>query len=637
MANYLPQPGGRPPDVVALVNNRRQASIEYVRERYRETETYDRAFRGICDGRSASYLNEIVPPIIFATVMSDVARKTNAMFGSWPVVTFQGVPGGSEGIAKKNELLINLQLHEADSYRKSISFFMQADINGTAVADVGWSFIQRMRQFRTYIPGTQEMIDVRDKVTEFDGPNWTPRDLLTFFPEPGKTHISQMSWYIILDYVDFDDLLELNSADGFAAFSPEAIKQLAETGMPSARTASSEFLSSTRYRNFGDYLQQAGRSNTSKPVELLTMYGTVPYEFAPDGVRNRVITIGNGSVVLRNDPDRLLLNRHRIITYSPTPDPYHFVGIGKAKIAEPLQAAAGRLMNQKLDSFDLFLKPAFIAEAGSFASQNMFVKPGKIFPVRTRGRALSDVIQALPMNLQPMAMAFQEIAFLDGMIQKGTGISESAVMGMDTGSGDKTARQFVGEQEAAMTRLAMEAGLASSEVVEPIAELFRDMNRTLLPLPKQFSMIGTRAIFNPVTGLPLEPEEGMISNPAELNHSWKAKAFGPSFMLTKSASKADAVQLAQIMGQNPVWIQNLNWLAMAKKIFSLYDWNVDEMMVQNPIVNQMAQQMGQDPAAMLSQMGQNPMSAFGGAGGQQMAPIQPGGDQVDNAPLGVGP
>lgn len=637
MNQYLPQPGSRPPDLVTLVNERRRASIEYVRERYRETEIYDRAFRGICDGKAASYLNDIVPPIILATVMSDVARKTNSMFGSWPVVTFQGVPGGSEGIAKKNELLINLQLHEAESYRKSVTFFMQADINGTAVADVGWSQIKRLRQFRTYVPGTSEMIDVRDTVTEFDGPTWKPRDLLTFLPEPGKTNVSDMNWYIETDYVDFDDLLELNSADGFQSFSPEAIKALSQTAIPGPRSASDDFMTLSRYRNFGDYLKQTGRTNSNKPVELWTMYGTVPYEFAPDGVRRRVITIGNGSVVMRNDPDRLLLNRHRVVTYSPTPDPYHFVGIGKAKIAEPLQAAAGRLMNQKLDAFDLFIKPAFLVEAGALASQNMFVKPGKAFQVRTKGRALGDVIQALPVNLQPLAMAFQEIAFLDGMIQKGTGISESAVMGLDTGQGDKTARQFVGEQEAAMTRLAMEAGLASVEVVEPIAELMRDMNKTLLPLPKQFSMIGTRAIFNPVTGLPLEPEEGMISNPMELNHSWKAKAFGPSFMLTKSASKADAVQLAQVMMQNPVWIQNLNWLAMAKKIFSLYDWNVDEMMVRNPIVNQMAQQMGQDPAAMVGQIGQNPLSAFGGAGGQQMSPIQQGGDMVDNAPLGVGP
>lgn len=240
--------------------------------------------------------------------------------------------------------------------------------------------------------------------------------------------------------------------------------------------------------------------------------------------------------------------------------------------------------------------------------------------------------------MQPMAMAFQEIGFLDSYAQKGTGISESAVMGMDNGSGDMTARQFLGQQEAAMTRLALEAMLASVEVVEPIAELFRDMNKTLLPLPKQFSMLGSKAIFNEITGMPLPPDEGMIVDPLDLNHNWSAKAFGPSFMLTKSARRADALQLAQVMMGNPVWIQTINWIAMAKKIFSLYDWDSDEMIVQMPQMQQFANQLGMSPQGLLGAAGGDPLSMpGGGASGQSMAPVQSGTESSDNAPLPPGP
>jgi len=637
--NYLPNPADpRSHDLLRLVTDRKQSSLDYVRSRYKATQRWNDAFNGIYTGKIANYLNDLSLPIVFSTIMVDVAKKVNAIFGSWPVISFQGFPNGAGAIAKKNELLINLQLKEADSFRKATRFFMQADINGTAIAEVGWSTINRLRQFRTYIPGTTQMTEASSIITEFDGPNWDVVDLLDFWPEPGKCHIKDMGWYIRRYWVDFDDILEMNSADGMQSFSPEAIAELAQSTLPSPSNASDEFLTYSRYRSFSDYLGAATRTAFAMPVEIWEMRGLVPYEFAPDGVRNRVITIGNGRVILRNEPDKLLLGRHRILHYSPTPDPYHFVGIGKAQIAEPLQAAASRLANQKLDGFDLFVKPMFIAAQGSVQTQNMFTKPGKVFQVNAKGRPLNEIIQALPINMQPMAMAFQEIGFLDSYAQKGTGIDERAVMGMDTGGGDVTARQFVGQQEAAMTRLALEAMLASAELVEPMAELFRDMNKTMLPLPKQFSMIGTRAVLNEITGMPMPPEEGMITMPHELNHDWKAKAFGPGFMLTKSAQRADALQLAQVMMSNPAWLQMVNWVAMARKIFSLYDWDTDEMLVQLPQMQQFAQQAGLPPEQILAMSGQDPMSfAGGGASNQMMAPVQKGTEPTDNAPLGVGP
>ena len=632
--SYILTPGdAKSRDLVALVQSRWQASTDYVRQKYQKTQTWNDAFRGLYTGKIANYLNDITPPLIFATIMSSVSHSVNAIFGSWPIIQFQGFPDGAAGIAKKNELLVNLQLKEAESYRKAIQFFMRANIDGVAVADTGWSHIQHLRQYRTWMPGSNQMMEVKDMVSDFDGPQWEPMDLLNFRPEPGKTHITQMGWYIKRYWVDFDDLLEMNAGNPDGPISPQALHELSQTGVPTASTPGDEFMAFSRYRSFADFMATSQQTAYSKPVEIWEMRGTVPYEFAPDGIRKRVVLIANGKVILRNDPDKILLGRHRIITYSPTPDPYHFVGIGKAEIAEPLQAMAGRLMSSKLDAFDLFLKPMFVAAQGSTQSQNMSVKPGRIFQVNTRNRPISEVIQALPVNLQPLAMAYQEFGFLDSMIQKGTGVDERGVMGMG-GSGDVTARQFLGQQDAAMTRVNMENMLASVDSVEPLAELFRDMNKTMLPLPKQFSMIGTRAVVNEITGMPMPPDQGMIVDPGELNHDWSAKAFGPGFMLTRSAQKADAMQLNQIMAANPVYIQTVNWIAMARKIFGLFDWNADEMLQRLPQFPQMAAQLGMSPEQAVQSPG---MAPFGGAGGQQMSPVQAGAEPTQNAPLGVGP
>lgn len=633
-STYLPSDYGQgydPKKIIAMVVDRRKASMDYVRSTYQKTSDWYNAFQGFPVGRVASYLNEVTIPLVFATIMSDVARKSNSIFGAWPIVKFRGFPDGSEGIALKNELLVSLQLKDAKSFRKSIDFFIQADLNGTAIAEVGWTHLERLRQFRHRI--LDQVVEVKGPVVEFDGPNWRVKDLLDFLPEPGKTHIDDMGWYIIRYFVDFDDLLEQNSGDGTRAFSDQALRELAQTQLPVSLTSQDEIFAWNRARSFQEFSTNTNMSTRAgKPVEIWEMRGSVPMECAQrDGIRQRVITIANGRVLLRDDPDKLLLGRHRVVTYSPTPDPYHFVGIGKAQIAEPLQSAAGRLVNQKLDALDLFIKPMFIAAQGVLSGQNLYTKPGRIFQANAKARNLQDVIMPLIPNLGGLQAAMLETEFLDRLIQKGTGIDESAVMGIERGGSDRqTAHEFAGRQEAAMTRLAMESMLASSEFVEPMAELFRDMNKTMLSLPKMFSMIGSKALINGNNGMPNPPESGIIMDPNELNHDWRAQAFGPMFMLTQSAQRADALQLAQIMQSNPIWIQSLNWIAMARKIFSLYNWDPDEMMLQQlPIIQQLAAQMGTSPQQAVAASSQNPLAAYQGAGGQGPSGSAPSGGPVE--------
>ena len=81
-------------DLLKLVMDRKQGSLDYVRSRYKATQRWNDAFQGIYTGNIANYMNDISLPIVFSTVMSDVAHKVNGMFGSWPVVTFQGFPTG---------------------------------------------------------------------------------------------------------------------------------------------------------------------------------------------------------------------------------------------------------------------------------------------------------------------------------------------------------------------------------------------------------------------------------------------------------------------------------------------------------------------------------------------------------------
>ena len=83
--NYMPNPTDpMSRDLLRLVTDRKQGSLDYVRSRYKATQRWNDAFNGIYTGKVANYLNDLSLPIVFSTIMVDVAKKVNAIFGSWP-------------------------------------------------------------------------------------------------------------------------------------------------------------------------------------------------------------------------------------------------------------------------------------------------------------------------------------------------------------------------------------------------------------------------------------------------------------------------------------------------------------------------------------------------------------------------
>jgi hypothetical protein len=243
-------------------------------------------------------------------------------------------------------------------------------------------------------------------------------------------------------------------------------------------------------------------------------------------------------------------------------------------------------------------------------------------------------------NLQGVQMSYQEHEHLWRLAQQSSGITEDTVMGLNS-SGRQTAREYMGRAESVLTRLNLEALLASSDFVEPLAEMFRDLNAQKLPLPYEMQIIGNAALTNPITGLPM-PIEDMKVDERTVNNNWKARATGPSMMLTRTMQQQNILQLQQAIQSNPVLIRTTNWIAFARQIYELFDLPADQFIVQQvPEVNEHAEQLGMSPEQLLMQSG-NPAQAAagqgGGASGQSLDLLNPEtiGQQPD-APLGVGP
>ena len=624
---------------LAYITNWRLASIQHHKGVYDQMQYWYNAFNGIINTKAASFRNNLGLPFVFSIIMSDVAKKSNSIFSTWPYVSFRGFPKGHEYYAKKCEQLVSAQLLAAKSFSKSVDFFIMSDLYGTAIAQVGWTHLTRMSRRRQRDAfGQMQVVPYEYEV--FNGPDWEVVDPLYFRPEPFKRRIPEMSGCIREYERDLDYLIDLNRSAGGQLYSDSALTQLKAMGDSAAQQNNIfPFARVSPFLPSNAVAVDSGPGAKSKKIQIWEWYGDLPSELYGSGEpRRRAITIANGTVILRDDILKEVFWHDQLpfVAYSAMPDPHNFFGIGKARVVEPLQDVAARLNNQKLDALDLAINPMWFANMAAIqGQQNLFTKPGRIFPVKGNP---SEVVMPIVPNLSGVQLSYQEHEHLWRLAQQSSGITEDTVMGLSS-SGRQTAREYMGRAESVLSRLNLEALLASSEFVEPLAEMIRDLNMQKLPIPYQMQILGDAAMINPITGLPMPMEDVMVDENV-LNNSWKARAVGPSMMLTRTMQQQNSMQLLQVMSSNPVLLQATNWVNFARYIYDLFDIPADQFLVEQvPEVTQMANQLGMSPEQLLG-AADNPAAAGaqGGAGGQQLELLNPEmfGMQPD-APLGMGP
>ena len=570
--------------VIALVDSRRQHSLRYNQGVFNRLQSYYSDYRGYWQGRTSQFRNQVTLPLIFAMIQSGVARLVQGAFSTFPIVDFEGYAPEDEARAKKNAYLVSAQMRDIDIISRAYDFFLQASICGTGVMRYGWKRTvrrNRITQPEEIAPGFSIPV-VREYDAEiFNGPTAHVVDRLDFWQQPVKSRIDEMTWVIHRYWADLEDLMEDSSQeypDGQQPyFDLAAVKQL--YNMPLEGAAQSEFVArKSTYRNEYDY-QARQQERFAKPVEIWEMHGLVPRAFARDGIRHRCIAIGNGRVVLKNREGPMPNQQKPFISFSPMGDPYSFDGVGKAEIAHGGQVTVNRITNQKLDALDQLIDPMFIASSSAgINTQNLFTRAGRIILVD--GAADDSNIRALTPNMQGLQAAFQEIGFLWQFMQLGTGETES-LLGVGGGNRE-TARGFLGRQENAMNRLSFEQMLADVQVVEPLADAFRGMDRYLLPKPHELKILGSLAITDPTTGLPYPPESLTVDYD-DLAPDYRARAVGSRLAVGKNVRIQNALTMAQIFSANPALLQLMNWSNSAGQVSDLMGFDPNKMLVRQQV------------------------------------------------------
>ena len=567
MAN--PEPGKTPTgfasdeNIIDLVMKRYQKSATYHQTIYEKFKRFYDLFRGITTRRFPQHRNNVHLPFPLAVVQSDIALKAQATFGNTPIATFSGYGQDDNGSAKRNETLITAQLSDNDSFSKAVDLLTSMDVHGTGIIKVGWTTKVEEEYYRILNPEGAETLDLR-KVITFDGPDFEVLDILDTFPQPTIKRLDDMAWFIYRYYLDLDDI-ERRAILG--AYDMSAVKELKSVGMGS--TTSKEMVDRRSfYRSEQDW--EARQSEAfAKPVELIEYWGMVPNEFAPDGVINRVITVANGNVLLRNRPHPFFIKKKPFLAACPMNDPFFFHGIGKIEPIIKLAIASDRIASQKLDALEIFQDPVFFANSQlGLDKQNLIMRAGKVFT--TDGPVDESQLRALSPDLRGLQTAYVEIESMWKWIQQATGVVEDTIMGAGGAGGRETATGFAGRTQSAGTRLMLETMLFERSIVEPLVNYMRALNRQFLKLPHMVKILGPSAFTNPITGFPLPPEPTIIDH-SDVNMDYRARAQGATQMLSRQMKRQDWATLQQLMQTNPALLQMINWYAFGKEAFARHD------------------------------------------------------------------
>lgn len=570
--------GGLTPEMVTnLVMDGFRRSAEYHRRFHEKTRDWYNLYRCIYTGARPPFKNVVMLPMLMAACWSDVANKIAITLSGSRIIEMDAIAPEDGPSAKRAEALINQQFLDSKIMEKMIDFLMSADVYGLGSLQYGWRKQSCKYMERNDAFGVQYMEP--KTITTFDGPDFENLDILDWFPQEGKKFVDDMSRCHRRYWKDLDDLLEeayLARENGEEPmFDLQALESLKNT--PPASGVETEARERQQvWRNYSEF-QAMRQDRFGKPVELIDRVGLVPMEYAPDGVRLRIMTVANRQVALRNAPSPFPLLRKHFRTYSPMQDMHFHHGIGKIEPVATLAMSGNKLVSNRLDLLDLALNPpTIVSDSTELDTQNLVLWPGRI--IKAHGEVGEQSIRPFQFDLQGYPMVVNELEAISRYIDMATGVQRDTIQG--SLSGDRqTAREFLGRLEGARTRLGLEARLFERSIIEELANDYRLLDRALLPVPKAVSLIGSSALMDPDSGAPLPPDTYEVGL-NDINADHRIRAVGASQMLSKSMLRQDFMTAMQAMQGNPMALQLTNWVSFFSRFWRAFDMDPREMMVQ---------------------------------------------------------
>lgn len=337
--------------------------------------------------------------------------------------------------AKAMQAVMDYFVAEDHLVEKQPAFVLQSLVYGATVAKNHWLYREAMRPVREFANNPLAPDVVMEHVNEqslvlADRPSFEPWDIYKTFWEPGARDVDSAAYVVLQSYISKDDLLQqrFNAQNGTGIYH-NVDELLASGSAPEPRQ-------SAQLRNLG--LQGERYKDKFLIEEIWT--------------DDQLVVIGNGQVLLRQQPNPYWHGKKPIVIAQTRPDLFEMVGVSETDLIDDLQQALHTLENMRTDNMHLTVMRGITYREGGVTDPNML-------ELRPRFKwAVSDHDDIRPFEVQPLPPeAYKEEETLLARMQLVTGINPY-VSGADLQSVDQnTATGVTALQEVASRLLRFKA------------------------------------------------------------------------------------------------------------------------------------------------------------------------------------
>jgi len=360
-----------------------------------------------------------------------------------------------------------------------ISFVKNLLIYGTGIAKVGWSKKEKLVPVREKVNlgEVDYMNKSNEYVTLYEGPVFENIDILDFFPDPGATKpgdIQSMRGCVHRVYRTITELkaLEKNGDSGIYINLDKLDQDIDDYGYDAWNRGPTPNPSWPQAYKAYAANQYPGIKLKGK-VECWEYWG----DYEVDGeVRQKVITVANGNIVIRCDDNPFDYAPKPFIGCVDQPVPGEFYGTGELEPLYSLFKEASALRNARLDQANQAVNRMFIVDRNSGINvRNLYS--------RTSGIVLANDVNGIRAMEVPEVpnSSYREIQQIDYEIQNASSMinASQAVSSLGQAFGN-TARGVSFMQGSLNSRIGMKVKLIECMVMREFGKRLASLNRQFL-------------------------------------------------------------------------------------------------------------------------------------------------------------
>ena len=516
---------------------------------------YYKLYRSFLEENEYPWRANLFIPKTFSLIETIVPRIVEAIFGNRPIVKVLPRMGDDINKAKTLNYLLEYQLDTMKLYLKIQDLIRDVLIYGTGICKIYWQKkVRKQYENKSSYDPIEKIVKLFRKtknVVEYDDPALEHIDIFDFFIEPEATSIESAQYVIDRKIKSIKELEKL--AEGKIYSNIDKVKKTANINEKPAK----------------DRLQEIGKINNessgnSDEVELL--------EYWED---DRVVTIANQAVIIRDEKNPYYHNRKPFIAVHDIKVSKEFYGIGEVEITKDLQEEINSNRNRNQDNQNISLNLMWLVPKSEKVNEEELIsRPGGIIHTVTAG------------GIKPVqfpnfaARAYEEQSWLDKEFQDVTGVYDYA-RGKSP-ERQETATGIVALQEVANKRFQLKINNFSEELLVPLADFMIKLNQQFLSKDKVIRIVGKE---NMEWDFIRESDYNFFTiSPEEVNFSYDIIPM-TYHETNKTIQKQQILQLYNMLIANPA----VNKFELNKMLLDTFDIKNAKALLGDPVKHLLSQ------------------------------------------------